>query len=114
MGRLIDMSEAFQRKVSEQTRPTRPAPPAGVGRMTLDQGAVPYISKELGSTMVQTMVIPYPRDAGLVAVKAGDIVMTRPMYDFLIQTFTILPNIPPAELKVVCNQLVHDLKELVK
>jgi hypothetical protein len=114
MGRLIDKAEAFQQKVSVPIRKTLPAPHAGVGRMTLDQGDVPLISKELGSTMVPTMVIPYPKDAGLVAVKAGDIVMTRPMYDFLVRTFSVLPHVAPDELKFVCEQLVKDLQELVK
>jgi hypothetical protein len=58
--------------------------------------------------------IPYPKDAGLFSLKPGDVVMTRSMFDFLVYTFQMMPDMTREDLKKVCDQLSTDLKELVK
>lgn len=55
-----------------------------------------------------------PLDAGAFPIRAGDIVMTRSMYEFLITTLTKLPFLSDTERKSVCSELSYALKELVK
>lgn len=50
----------------------------------------------------------------MMAIRVGDVMMTRTMFDFLTNTIEILPGMKPDELRIVCKQIASDLRELVK
>lgn len=58
--------------------------------------------------------IPYPPDCGATVIKAGDVIMTRALYDFLIISLSVLPNLPADEQRVICEQISIDLKGLLR
>lgn len=72
------------------------------------------LSKLPTSQISQSIRLPYPPDAGLMTIREGDIIMTRVMFDFLIATIYVMPGLTNEELRALTNQLVTDLKELVK
>jgi hypothetical protein len=65
-------------------------------------------------TVQKGLRLPYPTDAGLMAIKPGDVIMTRSMFDFLANAIEVMPGLEPDKLYSLCRQLSSDLRELVK